>query len=836
MHVHLRESDLDIVLAEQLVDLEQQLRGRLDADIVVPHPEAQGEVQGAGAEVGEQHHRRGVLEDVAVAVGHGGQQLHDQGGVAAVGHAHHHVTAHRTAVARPVDEARGHELGVGHVDDGVVVGLHDGGAHADLAHAARGGAHFDHVAYLHGAAEDEDQAGEEVVDDGLHAETDTDGQTTGDHGQVAQFHAQRAQGEQAEERPQGVGEGRLQGLDERGVDTQTAAGHARKEERAHAHGGAGQEEDADDEQHLHHVEARLAHVDALEYEVLQQGKAAGQGADPQGHAADDQQQDDRRGQGQHEAGDGRRAALVGQLVIVAVDGRHAGHADLQGQRAGDVEQVQAHAEDVQAHDGQHQGHPEDEGAARQDGGLELGAGLQVVAPGAPQTVQEHEHHPGDEGHHRRQGQVDQDVGKERQRDELPQGVVDGGLVRVLQAAQVPGQEDFADDDAQVAQGQEAAEHIPVGGQRRGQQGQAQADPGQAHTEHVAAHLAVGPGMAPAPVEHHAGAQEQHQTGDETQAGRMPVIGVDGGLHGQAQLDALPDILQAFGHGLPGLEAEIGHRPLQVIVPPQPWQHGGDVFLRLFQVGHHVLGGRQHGIIALDDVGQAFLGLGDLARVVADLGVGRQVLGFGQALGQMVDALQQGIDAVAGQQHGVDDLLHLLHGEGDAAVQGFQRVGPVFERVDEQEQAAGFFEDGSRLLGHGLRLLVDVTNQAASAAVDVVQHVLLVVPDVLQRVHRGGRVGFGRGAGGRFLLLGLVVFFGVGLFIVFLGRFIGQGTSRADEGAHLPAGVSGKGRHEAEDGQQHENRQGTEQAAIHGPPQGKAPAGKDRGIMTLKSQQ
>ena len=26
-------------------------------------------------------------------------------------------------------------------------------------------------------------------------ETDTDGQTTGDHGQVAQFHAQRAQGE-----------------------------------------------------------------------------------------------------------------------------------------------------------------------------------------------------------------------------------------------------------------------------------------------------------------------------------------------------------------------------------------------------------------------------------------------------------------------------------------------------------------------------------------------------------------------------------------------------------------------------------------------------------------
>lgn len=192
---------------------------------------------------------------------------------------------------------------------------------------------------------------------------------------------------------------------------------------------------------------------------------------------------------------------------------------------------------------------------------------------------------------------------------------------------------------------------------------------------------------------------------------------------------------------------------------------------------------------------------------------------------MIDALQQGIDAVAGQQHGIDDLLHLLHGEGNTAVQGFQRVGPVLERVDEQEQAAGLLDNGPRLLGHGLRLLVDVTHQAARAAVDVVQHVLLAGPDVLQRVHRGSGVGFGRGAGSGFFVLGLVVLFGVGFAVVFLGRFIGQGTSRADEGGQLPAGVSGESRHEAEDGQQHENGQGTEQAAIHGPPQGKAPAGK-----------
>ena len=190
---------------------------------------------------------------------------------------------------------------------------------------------------------------------------------------------------------------------------------------------------------------------------------------------------------------------------------------------------------------------------------------------------------------------------------------------------------------------------------------------------------------------------------------------------------------------------------------------------------------------------------------------------------MVDAFQQGIDAVAGQQHGIDDLLHLLHGEGNAAIQGLQRVGPVLERVDEQEQAAGLLDDGPRLLGHSLRLLVDVAHQAARAAVDVVQHVLLAGPDVLQRVHGGGRFGFGGGIGTRFFVLGLVVLFGIGLVIGLLGGFISQGTGRADERGHLPAGVSGEGRHEAEDGQQHENGQGTEQAAIHGPPQRKASA-------------
>ena len=155
---------------------------------------------------------------------------------------------------------------------------------------------------------------------------------------------------------------------------------------------------------------------------------------------------------------------------------------------------------------------------------------------------------------------------------------------------------------------------------------------------------------------------------------------------------------------------------------------------------------------------------------------------------------------------------------------------------EQEQAAGFFDDGACLLGHGFRLLVDVAHQAARAAVDVVQHVLLAGPDVFQRVHRGRRVGFGGGAGSGLLVLGLFVFLGVCLAVGFLGRFISQGAGRADERGRLPAAVSGEDRRKAEDGQQHEDRQGTEQATVHGPPQGKAPAGEGRGIMALKSQQ
>ena len=224
MHVQLREGDFNVGFAEGFFNIQTNIRRRGNAHIVVPHPETQGKIQGAGPEIVKGHGRRRIFKHVAVAVGYGQQNFHDLVGRAAVGHADLDFPPHRAAVARPVNEPAGHKLGVGHDNQGVVKGFHHGGAHADLAYAALNAAHVHHVPGLQGAAENKDQARKKVIDDGLHAEADAHGKAAGHHGQVAQLHAQRPQHKQAEATPQGVGEGRLHGRDQGSVDAQPLLG------------------------------------------------------------------------------------------------------------------------------------------------------------------------------------------------------------------------------------------------------------------------------------------------------------------------------------------------------------------------------------------------------------------------------------------------------------------------------------------------------------------------------------------------------------------------------------------------------------------------------------
>ena len=77
----------------------------------------------------------------------------------------------------------------------------------------------------------------------------TDGKTPGNHGQIAQLHAERAQDKKPEKRPGSIGQRGLQGRNEGDVNLD-ATGQALEKERSHAHKGTRDEEGADDEQHL----------------------------------------------------------------------------------------------------------------------------------------------------------------------------------------------------------------------------------------------------------------------------------------------------------------------------------------------------------------------------------------------------------------------------------------------------------------------------------------------------------------------------------------------------------------------------------------------------------
>ena len=82
---------------------------------------------------------------------------------------------------------------------------------------------------MQGPAENQDEARQEVVDDGLHTEADTDGEAAGDDREVFQPESEGFQGEEGEERPQPVGDARLHGRDQGLVDLVGLGGHAVQE-------------------------------------------------------------------------------------------------------------------------------------------------------------------------------------------------------------------------------------------------------------------------------------------------------------------------------------------------------------------------------------------------------------------------------------------------------------------------------------------------------------------------------------------------------------------------------------------------------------------------------
>ena len=171
--VDLAEGDVDAGCRELAVDDPVDL---IDGHVAVGQlvdVDAQFVVQRALAEIEEVDDRRRVLEYPRVVAGSLQQQLAHQLEVGAVGHAELDGDAGDGVRQRPVDQLAGDE-GLVRDDDFLAVEIgNGGGADTDAADRAGEVADGHGIADAHRAFEQDDQAGNEVGEDFLHAETDT---------------------------------------------------------------------------------------------------------------------------------------------------------------------------------------------------------------------------------------------------------------------------------------------------------------------------------------------------------------------------------------------------------------------------------------------------------------------------------------------------------------------------------------------------------------------------------------------------------------------------------------------------------------------------------------
>ena len=204
MQVLLREGDLDARLRQRGVQPGHQVAAGRAPVVEAARPGADGEVQRAGAEPGEQHRRGRIVCDARCGTCGLLQQLHHPRHVRAVGHAQVHVDAAVLVDQRPVGHLVRQQHAVGHHHVGAVVAAHRGGAHADGADAAGGAADVHRIAWLDGPLEHQDQAGDEVAHHVLQAQADAHAQCAEHEGQLADLEARRRQRRQQADQQQHV--------------------------------------------------------------------------------------------------------------------------------------------------------------------------------------------------------------------------------------------------------------------------------------------------------------------------------------------------------------------------------------------------------------------------------------------------------------------------------------------------------------------------------------------------------------------------------------------------------------------------------------------------------
>ena len=112
-------------------------------------------------------------------------QLDHAFGIGAVGDRDVQLYAALAVRKRPVNQAFGDQLAVRHDNFRAVVRTHDTRAYADAVDGARDIVHLDHVADLHRALEEQDQARHEIVENVLQPEAHADGKRAGKYRELS---------------------------------------------------------------------------------------------------------------------------------------------------------------------------------------------------------------------------------------------------------------------------------------------------------------------------------------------------------------------------------------------------------------------------------------------------------------------------------------------------------------------------------------------------------------------------------------------------------------------------------------------------------------------------
>ncbi len=181
--------DVDAFLAQCLDDARAQFGLGGERAVHVGEEYADAEVHRVLAEIVENDEGRGMTQDQRALLHHLLQHANDVVGIGEIGNAYRYREPAQQIAVREVDDRVGDELRVRNDEARALEGLDFRRAHGNAPDVSLALFQRDPVAHLDRPLDQQDEPGDEVVDDRLQAETDTDGEGTGDDGEARDIEA-----------------------------------------------------------------------------------------------------------------------------------------------------------------------------------------------------------------------------------------------------------------------------------------------------------------------------------------------------------------------------------------------------------------------------------------------------------------------------------------------------------------------------------------------------------------------------------------------------------------------------------------------------------------------